>query len=211
MTADETNDGEEVPVLEPILEPIEDEEEPKGKATTPPKSKVGKNPMRTIDLHKLVINIGVGEAGEKLLKAEKVIDLLTHHKPVRTISKTTNKDLGLRLEMPIGCKVTLRGQDAKDFLKKAFWIKENRIAHYSFDPEGNFSFGISEYTDFPDMRYDPDIGVFGMDISVRLARPGLRITQRRRGCKALPKSHRITKSEAYDYLKDQFNIEVVEE
>lgn len=166
--------------------------------------------MRAIKIAKVVINIGVGEAGEKLIKVEDVIKLITNRKPVRTISRTTNKDLGIRIGMPIGCKVTLRGENAEKFLKDALWVKDNRIAGYSFDPEGNFSFGVPDYTDLPNMKYDPKIGIFGMDISVSLKRPGFRIAQRKRVQHKLPKNHRITHQEGIDFVKKTFNVEVIE-
>lgn len=167
------------------------------------------NSMREIKIDKVVVNIGVGEAGEKLIKAERVLELLTHRKPVRTISKTTNKDLGIRLAMPIGSKVTLRGEPAISFLKGAFWVKDNKIAHYSFDPEGNFSFGISDYTDFEGMKYNPDIGIFGLDISVTVARSGLRVKQRKIAKGKIPKHHRITPKEAMDFVKTKLSVEVI--
>jgi len=82
------------------------------------------NKMMDIRLEKAVINIGVGDAGERLGKAEKVLKMVTGKKPVRTTAKTTNRDLGIREGMQIGCKVTLRGKDAEEFVKKAFWIRE---------------------------------------------------------------------------------------
>lgn len=167
------------------------------------------NTMREIKIKKVVVNIGVGEAGEKLIKAERVLKLLTKRKPVRTLSKTTNKDLGIRKAMPIGCKVTLRGEPAYEFLKGAFWVKENKIADYSFDPQGNFSFGIGDYTDFKDMKYDPDIGIFGLDISVTLARTGERIKDRRIAKGSIPEHHRITQKEARDFVKSKLSVEVV--
>jgi large subunit ribosomal protein L5 len=165
--------------------------------------------MREIKIEKVVVNIGVGDAGEKLRKAERVISLITHHKPVQTLSNTTNKDLGIRKRMPIGCKVTLRGEDAIEFLKRAFWVKENRIADYSFDSEGNFSFGISDYTDFEGMRYDPDVGIFGMDICVTLGRNGTRVKRRRHARGRIPISHRITPEEARNFVKAKLDVEVV--
>ncbi|NIP36651.1 MAG: 50S ribosomal protein L5, partial [Thermoplasmata archaeon] len=90
----------------------------------------------------------VGEAGERLMKAAQVLEMLTDRKTVQTLSNTTNKDLGIRKDMPIGVKVTLRGEEAVDFFKRAMWVRQNRIANYSFDHEGNCSFGISDYTDF---------------------------------------------------------------
>jgi len=169
------------------------------------------SPMRDIKLEKIVVNIGVGEAGERLQKAEQVLEMVTGHKPVRTISKTTNRDLGIRKGMPIGCKVTLRGKDAEEFLKKALWIRENRVNDYSFDPEGNLSFGLNDYTDFPDMKYDPEIGIFGMDISVVLGRPGFSIKRRRIASHSIPARHRITREEGIAFLKEKFNAEVIEE
>lgn len=165
--------------------------------------------MREIRIDKVVVNIGVGEAGEKLMKAEKVLELLTHRKPIRTLAKTTNKDLGIRRGMPIGCKVTLRGEDTMNFLKEALWVKNNKIADYSFDAEGNFSFGIGDYTDFKEMKYDPDIGIFGLDVSVTLARKGLRVWNRRRARARIPKHHKITPREAQQFVKSKLDVDVV--
>ncbi|MEW5937899.1 MAG: 50S ribosomal protein L5 [Candidatus Thermoplasmatota archaeon] len=166
--------------------------------------------MRLIKVEKAVVNIGVGEAGEKLLKAKKVLELVTGVKAVETVSKTTNKDLGIRKKQPIGCKVTLRGDRAEEFLKRALWVKNNKVASYSFDSEGNFSFGISDYTDFEGMKYDPEIGIFGMDISVTLTRPGKRVARRRRAPGTIPKGHRISRTEGAVYVQNKFGVEVVE-
>jgi len=166
--------------------------------------------MREISLEKAVINIGVGDAGERLLKAEKVLKMVTGKKPVRTIAKTTNRDFGIRQGQQIGVKVTLRGTDAFEFVKKAFWIRENRIANYSFDPEGNFSFGITDYTDFPGMKYDPEIGIFGLDVSASIGRPGRRITRRRIMRAHLPKNQRVTRKEGIEFVKAKFGVEVVD-
>lgn len=165
--------------------------------------------MRDLRIEKTVVNIGVGEAGERLLKAQKVLEMLTGQKPVETISKTTNKDLGIREGMPIGCKVTLRGERAEDFLKRALWVKNNKLAKYNFDPEGNFSFGVPDYTEFEGMKYNPEIGIFGMDVSVSLKRPGYRVTKRRRRASKLPVRHRVTREEGVQFIRDRFDIEVV--
>jgi large subunit ribosomal protein L5 len=138
-----------------------------------------------------------------------VLQLLTNQKPVRTLSTTTNKELGIRSGMPIGCKVTLRKGGAEKFLKSAFWVKNNRISDYSFDQEGNFSFGIHDYTDFENMRYDPDIGIFGLDVCVTLSRKGKRVAIRTVKRSKIPHSHRLTPSETKKYISSKFGIEVV--
>lgn len=166
--------------------------------------------MRAPRIEKVVVNIGVGEAGERLNKAQKVLNMVTKQKPVITTAKVTNRDLGVRYGMPIGCKVTLRGDTAEGFLKKALSIRENRVAVYSFDPQGNLSFGISDYTDFEGMKYDPEIGIFGMDVNVVFQRPGYRVARRRIMTTTVPKEHRMTRNEAISFMKERYNVEVVE-
>lgn len=166
--------------------------------------------MREIRVEKVVVNVGVGEAGDKLGKARKVLELVTHHTPAQTIAHTAVRDWGVRRGMPIGSKVTLRGDDAEDFLKRAFSIRNNRLPAYSFDPRGNFSFGVPDYTDFEGMKYDPEIGVFGMDISVSLQRPGFRVAKRRTRAHPIPRYHRISRDEGIAFIKGHFGVEVVE-
>jgi len=168
------------------------------------------NPMRELYVEKVTVNIGVGEAGERLAKAQKVLEAVTGQKSVQTISKNVNRDLGIRVGMPLGCKVTLRGEAAEEFIRRALPIREMRVYSYSFDKEGNMSFGISDYTDFEGMKYDPEIGIFGMDVSVVLRRTGNRITQRALLKRKTPKGHRVDRDEAIQYMKERYEIEVVE-
>ncbi len=168
------------------------------------------NPMREISVEKVVVNIGVGEAGEKLLKAVKVLQLVTGQKPVQTLSRSTIRDWGIRRNMPIGARVTLRGTPADSFLRKALSIRSNRLAAYSFDAGGNFSFGVPDYTDFEGMKYDPEIGVFGMDVSVVLQRPGYRIARRKLAPRKVPRGHRVTRDEGIEFVRSKFGVEVVE-
>jgi len=159
---------------------------------------------------KITVNIGVGEAGEKLKKAETVLQGVTGHKPVQTLSKTTNKDWGVREFMPIGCKVTLRKQDAETFLKEALKLRENKISEYSFDDQGNFSFGVPDHTLFESQKYDPNIGIFGMDICVTVEKPGYRIKHRRIDRRKIPHRHQLTREETMQFITDTFHVEVVE-
>jgi len=168
------------------------------------------NPMTQPQIEKVTVNIGVGEAGERLKKAESVLENITHHKPVQTISTITNRELGLRKRMPIGCKVTLRGNEAHDFLKKAWETRENRIADYAFDEQGNLSFGIPDHTLFKDQKYNPDIGIFGMDVCITVEKPGYRIKRRRIQQRKVPHNHKVSKEEAMNYISKTFNVEVIE-
>jgi large subunit ribosomal protein L5 len=158
---------------------------------------------------KITINIGVGEAGERLNKAESVLKNITHRTPIQTLSRTTNKDWGIRKEMPIGCKVTLRKQAAHDFLIEALRTRDNKIADYAFDDQGNLSFGIPDHTLFKDQKYDPNIGIFGMDICVTMEKPGYRVKHRRIARHHIPARHQVMKEETMQYISETFNAEVV--
>jgi large subunit ribosomal protein L5 len=160
-------------------------------------------------IEKVTINIGVGEAGERLKKAETVLQSITGHKPIETLSNTTNKDWAIRKQMPIGCKVTLRGKDAHDFLKDALNTRENKMADYSFDDQGNLSFGIPDHTLFKSQKYDPNIGIFGMDISITMEKPGYRIKRRRIARRKIPQRYQIKKEETKKFFTDTFNVEVI--
>ena len=167
------------------------------------------NPMRVPRIEKVVVNIGVGEGGDKLQKAEKVIEMVTGVKSSRTLSKVANRDWGLRVGGPIGVRVTLRREAAEAFVKKALDIRQYRIPDYSFDDGGNLNFGVADYTDFPGMKYDPEIGIFGMDIAVVIARPGNRVKSRRLESRKIPKEHKVAREEAMELIKAKFNAEVV--
>lgn len=177
-----------------------------------PKKQVKKIPVNTSIkpyIAKITVNIGVGEAGEKLTKSQRVLKNITGQDSVQTLSQTTNKDWGLRKRMPIGCKVTLRKRLAEKFLIEALKTRDNRIAEYAFDDQGNFSFGITDHTLFESQKYDPDIGIFGMDISITMEKPGYRIKKRRLDRRKIPHRHLITRKETIEYIKEKFKAEVV--
>lgn len=165
--------------------------------------------MKEIRIGKVVLNMGIGQGGRKLSNAEGVLEDLTGQVPVRTYAQQTNQTLGIREGTPVGCKVTLRKERAINTLDELLEVKGNQIKEESFDQSGNFSFGIEEHIEIPNMEYDPDIGIFGMDVSVNLVRPGFRIKKRRRKPKTIPESHRINKEEAVEFVEQELGIKVV--
>ncbi|MFH1101316.1 MAG: 50S ribosomal protein L5 [Methanobacteriota archaeon] len=179
------------------------------KVKTAEKTPENKISMTRPRIEKITINIGVGEAGEKLSKAQSVLKGITGQKPVQTFSRTTNKDWGIRDGMPLGCKVTLRGKKAQAFLVEALKIRNNQVSDYSFDNQGNISFGVPDHTLFKDQRYDPNIGIFGMDICVTIQKPGYRIKHRRIDRRKIPQRHQITPEETMEFLKEAYQVEVV--
>jgi large subunit ribosomal protein L5 len=170
------------------------------------------NPMMMPRITKVCINIGVGEGGDRLVNAESVLEMVTGVKPQRTVGKIQNRDLKVRLGAPIGCKATIRKSDKiNQFLTDAFSCRENVIPAWNFDREGNLSFGVRDYTDFPGQKYDPDIGIYGMDITVVLERPGHRVSRRRRAKSKVAMNHRLTADESREWFKENYNITILEE
>ncbi|HIH61966.1 MAG TPA: 50S ribosomal protein L5 [Methanobacteriales archaeon] len=166
------------------------------------------NPMEQVRIAKATLNIGVGEGGERLARAEKLLETMTGQKPVKTISKVTNPEFGIRKKQPIGCKVTLRGEKAEEIIKKFLDGIGNKIKASQFDDQGNVSMGIEEHIDMPGMKYDPDIGIFGMDLSITFEKPGYRISRRRIQKRKVPRKHRVTREEAIKFMKEKFNVKI---
>lgn len=177
--------------------------EPAAAPVPPPPG--GGNPMRAVRLSKVVINIGVGESGKRLANAEAIVKALTGQKPVRTMARKTV--FKARRGEPIGVVVTLRKKRAQEFLRRALEVVGNRLPARVFDAQGNFSFGIEDHTDFG-LRYDPDVGIFGMDVAVALERPGYRVSRRRLRRRPVPKSHRVTRDEAMAFMRTTFGVEI---
>ena len=171
---------------------------------------VQKNFMRRIILDKVTVNVGLGESGERLQKAYQLLQDLTGAKPVYTKARKSIREFGVRKGAPIGVKVTLRGEKAVEFLKKALAAVNYRIKASSFDDYGNVGFGITEHVLIPGTRYDPEVGIFGMDVVMTLIRPGYRVMRRRRKYTRIPKRHRVTKEEAMEFLKQNFNVTIIE-
>jgi large subunit ribosomal protein L5 len=171
---------------------------------------MSENPMREIRMEKLTLNIGVGEAGPGTDKARALLEKLSGSKVVatKTHKRTT---FGGGKGRPIGVKVTLRGDKAFELLGRLISAADNLLRPGQFDRNGNFSFGIQEYIHIPGVKYDPDIGMLGMDVCVTLMRPGFRVSRRRIRPGRIGKTHKITPQEAQEWVIRQFKARVTEE
>lgn len=167
------------------------------------------NPMLKPRIVKVTVNIGVGESGERLQKAAKVLEMLTGQKPSIRRAKKTIRDFGVRKGEPIAVMVTLRREKALEFLRRVLPAIGNKLKASWFDMHGNVSFGIREHILIPGVRYDPEIGIFGMDVAVTIERPGYRVARRRRARSRIPVRHRVTREEAMLLLQELFNVTII--
>lgn len=167
------------------------------------KEKKTNNPMNGIKIHKLCINLCTGESGPKLTKASTVLEQLTGQKPRLSKSRLTIRTFGIRRNEKIAAHVTVRGQKATEILNNALKIKEYELKESNFSKMGTFGFGIKEHIDLG-LKYDPAIGIFGMDFTVILAKPGLRVSKRRRNKTRLGNKQKILREEAQKWFVDTF-------
>jgi len=164
--------------------------------------------MKKINVDKIVINIGVGKSGEPIEKAKKALLELTGQQPAVRGAKKTVRDFGIHKGEPIGAVVTLRRDLAIEFLKRVVAAKKNVLKASSFDNYGNISVGIHEHIDIPGTKYNPEIGIFGMDVNIVLSRPGYRIARKSRKSAKIGKTHRINKDDAIEFFKREYGVGV---
>ncbi|KAH9968437.1 ribosomal protein L5 domain-containing protein [Lactifluus volemus] len=147
------------------------------------------NAMRDLRIEKLVINISVGESGD-------LLEQLTGQTPVTSKARYTVRQFGIRRNEKIAVHVTIRGPKAEEILERGLKVKE-------YELHGQFGFGIQEHIDLG-ARYDPTIGIFGMDFYVVMGRPGNRVAKRKIKKARIGPNHRVTKEDTMAWFKSRF-------
>ena len=171
-------------------------------------SQVTESTMKKISLEKVVLNMGIGKSGDVIDIARKALEQISGKKPSTRNAKETQREWGVRKGEPIGVAVTIRGNDAVVLLKRLLEAKGNTVNGRAFDNFGNYSFGINEHIDIPDVKYDPQIGILGLGISVTLTRPGYSIRKRSKHKASVGKTHVITNQEAKNYLTKEYGVTI---
>ena len=167
------------------------------------------NLMKKISLAKVVLNMGVGKSGDPIEIGKKALEQITGKKPNARNAKKSQRDWGVRKGEPIGVAVTVRDNDATELLKRLLVAKDNKINGKAIDDEGNVSFGINEHIDIPGIKYDPKIGILGLEVSIALARSGFNIKLRSQQKSKVGKKHRIAKNDTIKFLTEKFGVQIV--
>ncbi|MCL4372292.1 50S ribosomal protein L5 [Candidatus Marsarchaeota archaeon] len=166
------------------------------------------NPMKAIRINKLVVNIGTGNDDKKQANAKKLLELITGASPSDAISKKRIPSFKISVGAKIGAFVTLRNKAAYDTAKRLFEAVDNKLSEKNVEAN-TVNFGIKEYIDISGVKYDPTIGMMGMNIDVSFKRPGLRTELRKRARAKVKRLHRqIGREELKEYLGKEFGIKI---
>merc|ERR1711912_58239 len=165
------------------------------------------NVMRKVKIDKLVINIAVGESGDRLTKAVRVLQRLSDQTPVENTARYTVRTFGIRRNEKIACHVTVRGQKAMDLIERGLKITDYEISAKHFSENGNFGFGVNEHIDLG-LKYDPATGIYGMDFYVVLKRAAFRIAKKKYKRGRVGNFQVVNKEDAMEWVRQTFNAEI---
>jgi large subunit ribosomal protein L5 len=163
------------------------------------------NPMRKIELEKIVLSIG--GTGEELEKGFRLLKILTGRTPAKMQSRKRIPSLGVRPKLEVGVVVTIR-KNPEETLRKMLSALDNTLKKSQIS-ENNFSFGIKEYIEIPGTEYQRDIGIRGLDVTVTFKRAGKRVKLKKIKKGKIPKRQAITREEIIKFMEENFKTKFI--
>lgn len=165
--------------------------------------------MREVRLNKVTVNIGIGDNEDRFQNAKALLEKLTGRIAVATKSKHRVPELKVRKGQVIGAMVTLRNKEASELLKRALDANNNTVYESSV-ANNSINFGVSEYIYFSGVKYDPKIGMLGLNVNGSFGRRGKRVETRKRGARKVSSSHRdVSKEEIMEFMKERYGAKFV--
>jgi large subunit ribosomal protein L5 len=161
------------------------------------------NTMKKPMIGKVVLSAGA--TGDNLTKANKLLELVSKMKPqiIKAGPKKRIPAFGVRPNLPLGTRVTVRGEKSLELLKKLLGAIENTIKKKQVE-DNHFSFGIKEYIEIPGFDYVREIGIRGFSVTVVFERAGLRIKKKKIKAGKPPKRQDVSKEEIMKMMEENF-------
>ena len=159
------------------------------------------NPMRKIKIEKVLLSAGA--TGDDLVKAKKLLELVSGKKAQILASNKRIPEFDVRPGLEVGTRVTIRGEEAIELLKRLLSAIDNEIKKKQL-ADNHFSFGVKEYIEIPGIEYQRDIGIRGFNITVVFIRPGIRVKLKKIKRGNVPKRQFISKEEIANYMEEAF-------
>jgi len=163
------------------------------------------NPMRKIEIEKIVLSIG--GTGEELEKGFRLLKILTGRTPAKMQTRKRIPSLGVRPKLEVGAVVTIR-KNPEETLRKMLSALDNTLKKSQIS-ENNFSFGIKEYIEIPGTEYQRDIGIRGLDVTVTFKRAGRRVKLKKIKKGKIPKRQAITSEEIIKFMEENFKTKFI--
>jgi len=160
-----------------------------------------KNLMRKIKLEKVILSAGA--TGEDLKKAKKLLEMISGKKAQILTSSKRIPEFDVRPGLEVGTRVTVRGKDALELLKRLLSAIANELKNKQVS-DNHFSFGVKEYIEIPGIEYQRDIGIRGFNTTVVFARAGGRVKLKKIKRGEIPKRQHVSKEEIINYMKEAF-------